>query len=140
MSGSEGEPTLKTEKQGGQGREDRALPALTPRRKLIYLLANFVLLFAFYYVSMKLEWIAVTHIYMISLCVLLCVVIWLNRGFGRGLPEREALPASMSEDEKTELLSRLRRDKTRMQYVLLVLIPLMLIMGLDFIFLNFIAK
>lgn len=104
-------------------------------RTLGLIVLNFVILFGVYQVLLKLESLVGTVLYLLAAGALAVAYYVINRGFGSPTEDASALPADWSPVKKEEYLESRRAAHERAKKLLYWLLPLILVLGIDFIYL-----
>ena len=111
------------------------------RRKFLFLALHFLWVFAVYYITViRMQWKAALFVFLGVLTLLLCGVLYCNRGLSGKLPEWDDLPSSMTDAQKMAWMDRRKRDHRIAQRLMLVLFPMILTLGIDIIYMNFFTK
>jgi len=131
---------LKKKKSPVEKVEKRVFGLSAAQRRMVLLLTNLVCFGALYVVIPKLGFYHLPIVYLIGGGALAIWFVIYNRGFNTRGKTPDMLPDSLSLSEREELIAEGNRRFARSRWALLVLIPLLVIILLDFIYLNFIPE
>ena len=102
-------------------------------RILLYLVLNFFILFAVYQLFIRMESVVGTVLYLIAAAVLTVLYYIINRGFGRPITDPGELPKEWNHKEKSEYIEKVTAAHERAKKLLYWLLPLIVVLGIDFI-------
>lgn len=108
--------------------------ARSAKRKMLFLLLNFLLVFVLYRVLLSFEGavgLAVTVAYLLITAGLAVAYFIVNRGFGKPVTDGDALPPSWSAAEKCAYIEEAARRHEKARGILLWLLPFVVTMMLD---------
>ncbi len=131
---------MKKKKSPVEKVEKRVFGLSAAQRRMVLLLTNLVCFGALYVVIPKLGFYHLPIVYLIGGGALAIWFVIYNRGFNTRGKTPDMLPDSLSLSEREELIAEGNRRFARSRWALLVLIPLLVIILLDFIYLNFIPE
>ena len=72
-------------------------------------------------------------LYLFAAIVLFLIYLFLNRGISRAPVTGEMLPGTLTRDQRNHLAERINRDKKRARTLLYFLLPIVLVLLLDFL-------
>ncbi len=104
------------------------------KRKVLFLLLNFLLVFVAYRVLLSFEGtigLVVTVAYLLITAVLAVAYFVVNRGFGNPVTDPDLLPASWSAAEKCAYAEEAARRHEKARGILLWLLPFVVTLMLD---------
>ncbi len=107
---------------------------MTPKKKLLLLVLNFVLFFVLYVTLLQLDFAYISVVYLFLSAGLAVAYATVNRGFSRP-PEPEALSDDYTPAEKAALIEAATARFRRAQILLLFLLPIVTTVMLDILYL-----
>lgn len=102
-------------------------------RIFLLLILNFVILFAVYQIFLRLGSMLGMILYLLAAAVLTVVYYVMNRGFGKPDIDPAALPADWNPQKKCAYIEERKAAHARAKKLLYWLLPLILVIGIDFI-------
>ena len=102
-------------------------------RILLLLILNFVILFAVYQVFLRLGSMLGMILYLIAAAVLTVAYYIINRGFGKPDIDPDTLPADWNPQKKCAYIEERKAAHVKAKKLLYWLLPLILVIGIDFI-------
>ena len=123
---------MKKKKSPVEKVEKRVFGLSAAQRRMVLLLTNLVCFGALYVVIPKLGFYHLPIVYLIGGGALAIWFVIYNRGFNTRGKTPDMLPDSLSLSEREELIAEGNRRFARSRWALLVLIPLLVIILLDF--------
>jgi len=102
-------------------------------RILLLLILNFVILFAVYQVFLRLGSMLGMILYLIAAAVLTVAYYIINRGFGKPDIDPDTLPADWNPQKKCAYIEERKAANAKAKKLLYWLLPLILVIGIDFI-------
>ena len=120
--------------------EKRVFGLSAAQRRMVLLLTNLVCFGALYIVLPKLGFYHLPIVYLIGGGALAIWFVIYNRGFNTRGKTPDLLPDDIPLADREAMIAEGERRFARSRWTLLVLIPLLLIILLDFIYLNFIPE
>lgn len=104
-----------------------------PKKKLLILLISLVFFFSVYQIAIYFEFIFVLHAYCIAAGTLAVVYILINRGM-LSPPDKDRLPEDWSEEKKEVFISEQTERKKKSSVLLYFLIPIILTVVYDMVY------
>lgn len=106
---------------------------------LLRLAVSFIVIFSVFLVAVKFEFGAIYYIYIAATLVCaVCFAVFSHGCVGK-IPEREDLSDTLTDAQKDEWLAKIRRDRSKSRFFLMLLIPLLLTFMIDSIYLSYSA-
>lgn len=102
-------------------------------RTLIYLVLNFVIVFAVYRLMLRMQWTWGMIVYLLAAAGLTVAYFIVNRGFGNPITDPAALPEAWSDGEKTEYIAHVTACHERAKKLLYWLFPIVVTLMIDVI-------
>ena len=102
-------------------------------RILLYLLLNFCILYAVYQLFLRMESVVGTILYLVAAAALTAAYYVINRGFGRPITDPAELPKEWNHKEKSAYIEKAKASHERAKKLLYWLLPLIVVLGIDFI-------
>lgn len=124
-----------------QSKASKTVKNVSPqaKRKAALIIANTLILTFIYFGAMSIDQpllsIVVTAVYWVAFAVLLTVYLIYNRAFSRKSISADMLPDSWSEEKKETYISDGKRRTENSKWMLAVIIPIMIPIMLDAIYL-----
>lgn len=119
-------------------------PAETPKKpkwiRLLRLAASFIVLLAIYVTGIKYEWKPIVYIYFGLLTVSFIVYFIINRGFDNKPVTPDMLPDDWDFEQKRVYMEDDAHRKSIARNLMYLIIPLMLIIGLDIVYMALTIK
>ena len=100
-------------------------------RTLLFLVLNFIIVFAVYQLCLHMEWMAGTYVYIAAAAVRAVAYYIVNRGFGQPITDEAALPEAWSAEEKCAYIKDVRARHERAKKLLYWLFPIVITLMID---------
>ena len=108
--------------------------------RLLYVAIIFLVLEALYMVGLHYEWKPIVYIYAIAATLLFVAYFVINAGFENKPVPLDALPESWDEEKKKAFAENDKKRKDIARKLMYVIIPLLLVIGVDIVYMAFINK
>ena len=109
-------------------------------RTLVILLLTFACVFGIFQTAVHYKFALIYPIYYFGTGVLFLVFFFVNRGFTRETPLPDQLPEKWDEAKKLDFIESDKRRKRIARKIMLVLVPFLLTIGIDIVWVMLFAK
>lgn len=78
--------------------------------------------------------------YIVATCILFAVFVFMNKGLSNDIPTKEQLTDEWTDEQKTKFIEDLKVSRKKAKKVLIILIPFIMTLLFDIVYLLFLVK